>query len=131
MVKKYMDKCIEDAKKNGFVTTLYGRRRNLPDIHSSNSVVRGIAERNAINSPIQGTAADIIKIAMNRIHDQLTEKFKTKMILQVHDELVFDVYKPELEEIKKLVKQEMEQAARLSVPLEVEMGSGTNWLEAH
>jgi DNA polymerase-1 len=130
-VKEYMDKCIEEAKKTGYVTTLFGRRRYLPDIHSSNSVVRGIAERNAINSPIQGTAADIIKIAMNRIHVRLREEFKTKMILQVHDELVFDVYKPELENIKKLVKHEMENAISLSVPLEVEIDSGRNWLEAH
>jgi DNA polymerase-1 len=130
-VKRYMDSSIEEAKKKGYVSTLYGRRRNLPDIHSSNSVVRGIAERNAINSPIQGTAADIIKIAMNRIYNLLHWKYRTKMILQVHDELVFDVYLPELEEIKELVKTEMENAADLSVPLEVEMGIGNNWLEAH
>lgn len=130
-VKKYMDASIEEAKRKGYVSTLFGRKRNLPDIHSSNSVVRGIAERNAINSPIQGTAADIIKIAMNRIHDKLQGKFKTKMILQVHDELVFDVYQPELEEIKNIVQTEMENAAKLSIPLEVEIGIGKNWLEAH
>jgi DNA polymerase-1 len=126
-----MDSSIEEAKKNGYVSTLFGRIRNLPDIHSSNSVVRGIAERNAINSPIQGTAADIIKIAMNRINYLLHEKYRTKMILQVHDELVFDVYRREIEDIKTLVKNEMENAAQLSVPLEVEMGIGNNWLEAH
>ena len=130
-VKAYMDLSIEEAKKKGFVTTLYGRRRNLPDIHSSNSVVRGIAERNAINSPIQGTAADIIKIAMIKIHNLLSGKYKTRMILQVHDELVFDVYQPERDEIVAIVKEEMENAASLSVPLEVEIGYGNNWLEAH
>lgn len=130
-VKEYMDISIEEAKKKGWVSTLYGRRRNLPDIHSSNSVVRGIAERNAINSPIQGTAADIIKIAMNRIHTLLLGKYKTRMILQVHDELVFDVYQSELEEIISIVKEEMENAASLSVPLEVDIGYGKNWLEAH
>jgi len=115
----------------GYVSTLYHRKRYLPDIHSPNSVVRGIAERNAINSPIQGTAADIIKIAMIHIHEKLHKKYKTKMILQVHDELIFDVYKPELEEIQNMVKNEMENAADLSISLEVDMGYGNNWLEAH
>ncbi len=130
-VKEYMDKSIEEAKLKGYVSTLFGRIRYLPDIQSSNSVVRGIAERNAINSPIQGTAADIIKIAMIRIYKKLQNKYKTKMILQVHDELVFDVYKPELEEIKKMVKHEMENATTLNIPLVVEIGTGSNWLEAH
>jgi DNA polymerase-1 len=95
-------------------------------------VVRGVAERNAINAPIQGTAADIIKIAMAKIYKRFKqENIKGKMILQVHDELVFDVYKDELEKVKQLVKAEMESAAQLSVPLTVEMGTGTNWLEAH
>jgi len=130
-VKEYMDRSIENAKSAGYVTTLFGRRRYLPDIHSANSVVRGVAERNAINTPIQGTAADIIKIAMISIHRQLKNKYKTMMILQVHDELVFDVYKPELEQVKKLVKYEMENVVKLKVPLEVEIGTGKNWLEAH
>ncbi|MFA9290829.1 MAG: DNA polymerase, partial [Solirubrobacteraceae bacterium] len=98
----------------------------------SNQVVRGAAERNAINAPIQGSAADVIKIAMINIHHKLIEgNFKTKMLLQVHDELVFDVYKPELETIKTLVKTEMESAYSFQVPLEVDMGTGDNWLEAH
>lgn len=130
-VREYMDGCIEEAKEKGYVSTMYNRKRYLPDILSSNSIVRGIAERNAINSPIQGTAADIIKIAMIRIHKNLIDKYKTKMILQVHDELVFDVYKPEFEEIKKMVKHEMENSASLSVPLDVDIGYGENWLEAH
>ncbi len=130
-VRAYMEKSIENAKHQGYVATLYNRKRYLPDIQSHNSMIRGIAERNAINSPIQGTAADIIKIAMIRIHQRLSDKYRTRMILQVHDELVFDVYKPELEEIRELVKHEMEHAANLKVPLEVEIGSGENWLEAH
>ncbi len=130
-VKQYMEKSIGEAKSKGYVTTLYGRRRFLHDINSSNSVVRGVAERNAINSPIQGTAADIIKIAMIAIHHKLEKEYKTKMILQVHDELVFDVYKPELEEIKEMVRYEMENTAQLDVPLLVELGVGVNWLEAH
>lgn len=130
-VKLYMDKCITLAKEKGYVTTMFGRKRFLPDIHSANSVVRGFAERNAINSPIQGSAADIIKIAMVNIHRQLSKKFKTRMILQVHDELVFDVYKPELEEIKAIIISGMESAAKLKVPLVAEMGIGNNWLDAH
>lgn len=130
-VKTYMDKCIIDAKEKGYVETMFGRKRYLPDIQSANATVRGFAERNAINSPIQGSAADIIKIAMNNIMNALQGKYKTQMILQVHDELVFDVYKPELEEIKSLVKTEMEAAAKLRVPLTVDMGEGNNWLEAH
>ncbi len=131
MVKSYMDQCVENAKKNGFVETMYGRRRYLPDIHSANSMVRGFAERNAINSPIQGSAADIIKIAMIDIHKALQNNYKTQMILQVHDELVFDVYKPELEEIQKLVIDKMQTAAQLKVPLTVDYGTGQSWLEAH
>lgn len=130
-VKLYMDKCIADAKENGYVSTMLGRKRYLPDIQSANATVRGFAERNAINSPIQGSAADIIKIAMIQIMNTLHNKYKTKMILQVHDELVFDVYKPELEEIKILVKQEMENVTKLKLPLIVDIGIGENWLEAH
>ncbi len=130
-VKVYMDKCIEDAKEKGYVETMFGRKRYLPDVQSGNATVRGFAERNAINSPIQGSAADIIKIAMIKIMNKLQGKYKTKMILQVHDELVFDVYKPELEDIKALIKAEMESAAQLKVPLIVDMGVGNNWLVAH
>lgn len=108
------------------------RRRYLKDINSRNAVVRGAAERNAVNAPIQGSAADIIKLAMINIYDKLEAgKYKTKMLLQVHDELVFDVYKPELEDVSKLIKTEMEKAYQLSVPLDVDLGIGNNWLEAH
>ncbi len=130
-VMEYINRCIQEAKLTGYVTTLFGRRRYLPDINSANSIVRGVAERNAINSPIQGTAADIIKIAMINIHGKLMNDFKTKMILQVHDELVFDVYKPEFESVKNMVRFEMGDAIKLKVPLDVDMGSGNNWLEAH
>lgn len=131
-VKKYMDKSIGIAREKGYVETLMGRRRILKDIHSRNSVVRGMAERNAINAPIQGSAADIIKLAMVHIHQKINAgKFKTKMILQVHDELVFDVLKPELEEIQEIVINEMENVISLTVPLKVDYGVGNNWLEAH
>ena len=112
--------------------TVSGRRRYLKDINSQNAVVRGAAERNAVNAPIQGSAADIIKIAMINIHNRLlNDKFETKMLLQVHDELVFDVPKHEVEKVTPIIKQEMEQAFKLIVPLEVEVGLGDNWLEAH
>ncbi len=131
-VKKYMDDIVDKAKAQQYVETLFGRRRYLPDINSKNSTVRGFAERNAINSPIQGTAADIIKIAMIRIHNALKKSsLKSRMILQVHDELVFDAHKSEIDELKALVKENMMGAVDLAVPLEVEMGSGMNWLEAH
>ncbi|MCW3807573.1 DNA polymerase I [Plebeiibacterium marinum] len=131
-VKAYMDKSIEVAREQGFVETVFGRKRNLPDINSRNGVVRGMAERNAINAPIQGTAADIIKMAMVDIQKQLRDKhLKSRMILQVHDELNFDVAKDELEQVKKIVKESMENACKLSVPLSVDMGIGKNWHEAH
>lgn len=131
-VKEYMDKSIETARKNGFVKTLLGRKRYLADINSANSVVRGVAERNAINAPIQGTAADIIKIAMINIQARFDElDLKSKMIIQVHDELNFDVPVTELEQVKQITKQEMENALTIEVPLIVEMDSGKNWLEAH
>ena len=130
-VQEYMSGCIEEAKSKGYVETLFGRRRYLPDIHSANSIVRGVAERNAINSPIQGTAADIIKIAMIHIHSKLINEYKTRMILQVHDELIFDVYNPEMEAVTNLVRSEMENATTLQVPLVVDIGSGNNWMEAH
>jgi DNA polymerase-1 len=131
-LKSYIQDQIESARENGFVQTILGRRRYLKDINSANAIVRGAAERNAVNAPIQGSAADIIKIAMINIHKRLiAENWKSKMLLQVHDELVFDVHNSELEKIQPMIKQEMEQAVVLSVPLEVEIGMGTDWLEAH
>ncbi len=130
-VREYMDKSIDLTKKKGYAETIFGRRRYLKDINSANAFIRGMAERNAINAPLQGSAADIIKLAMVNIHKKLLEQYKTKMILQVHDELIFDVYRKELDEIKKIVKHEMENAVRLEVPLVVDMGTGDNWLEAH
>lgn len=131
-VKDYMDHSIEVAREKGYVETILGRRRYLRDINSKNAVVRGFAERNAINAPIQGSAADMIKVAMIKVHEQLnTLNFKTRMLLQVHDELVFDVYKPELEQIKPIIRESMSTAIQLSVPIEVEIGTGNTWLEAH
>ncbi|MGE0077790.1 MAG: DNA polymerase I [Bacteroidales bacterium] len=131
-VKNYMDSCVADAREKGWVTTIFNRKRYLPDINSNNGTIRGISERNAINAPIQGSAADIIKLAMINIHRELeSHNLQSKMIIQVHDELVFDVYKPELEKVKEIVKECMEGAIKLQVPLEVEMGIGNNWLEAH
>ncbi len=131
-IKEYMDNEINFARENGFVQTLLGRKRWLRDITSQNQTVRGFAERNAINAPIQGSAADMIKIAMINIHNELKkQKFKTKMLLQVHDELVFDVYKPELEKVKPIIEKLMQDALPLKVPVEVGMGVGVNWLEAH
>ncbi len=131
-VKRYMDESIAKAREQGYVTTMFGRRRYLRDIHSRNQVVRGNAERNAINAPIQGTAADIIKIAMVRIFDRLNAaKLASKMILQVHDELIFEVVPEELEKLKDIVLYEMTNAAKLDVPLKVDWGTGRNWLEAH
>ncbi|MFI1771081.1 DNA polymerase I [Thalassobellus citreus] len=131
-LRAYMSEQVDFARDNGYVQTVLGRRRYLKDIDSRNAVVRGAAERNAVNAPIQGSAADIIKIAMINIYNKLEAgDYKTKMLLQVHDELVFDVYKPELETIKTLVKTEMENAFVLDVPLDVEVGIGNDWLEAH
>jgi DNA polymerase-1 len=131
-LKSYMGEQVNFARDNGYVQTVLGRRRYLKDINGSNAIVRGAAERNAVNAPIQGSAADIIKIAMINIHKKLAEgNYKSKMLLQVHDELVFDIYKPELEELQKMIKSEMEQAYTMSVPLDVEVGLGENWLEAH
>lgn len=131
-VKTYMDSCIIKARGNGFVTTIFGRRRYLPDINSRNQVVRGNAERNAINAPIQGSAADIIKIAMVRIYERIKSgSFKSKMILQVHDELIFEVKENEFDDLKELVLKEMTNAVKLDVPLKVDCGTGRNWLEAH
>ncbi|NND11317.1 MAG: DNA polymerase I, partial [Flavobacteriaceae bacterium] len=131
-LRNYISDQVDFARDNGYVQTVLGRRRYLKDINSQNAVVRGAAERNAVNAPIQGSAADIIKIAMINVHDKLISGgYKTKMLLQVHDELVFDVYKPELDKMKSLIKTEMESAYELSVPLVVDMDMGNNWLEAH
>jgi DNA polymerase-1 len=128
----YMRETVDLARKQGYVETVTGRRRYLRDIRSANTMVRGAAERNAINAPIQGTAADMIKIAMINIHRELDErKLRTRMLLQVHDELVFDVYRPEEEQVRPLIAEKMRTAIKLEAPIEVEMGSGENWLEAH
>ncbi|MCL1932860.1 MAG: DNA polymerase I [Candidatus Azobacteroides sp.] len=131
-VREYMEKSIEKARQNGCVETIFHRKRFLPDINSRNSVVRGYAERNAINAPIQGSAADIIKVAMNQIHKRFQEeKLRSRMIMQVHDELNFNVFSDELGKVKEIVVYEMENAARLKVPLIADCGVGNNWLEAH
>lgn len=131
-VKEYMDKSISVARTNNYVETVFGRKRYLPDINSRNTTVRGYAERNAINAPIQGSAADIIKVAMNRIFDRFErENIKSKMILQVHDELNFNVESNELDKVQKVVIEEMENAYKLAVPLKADCGKGKNWLEAH
>ena len=131
-LKSFMSSQVDFARENGYVETISGRRRYLKDINSANAIVRGGAERNAVNAPIQGSAADIIKIAMINIHKKLTaEHWKSKMLLQVHDELVFDVHNSELESIQPMIKHEMENAFKMAVPLDVEIGWGKNWLEAH
>ncbi len=131
-IKLFMDQQIELARNQGFVQTIKGRKRYLKDINSANAVVRGMAERNAINAPIQGSAADIIKIAMINIYRQLNKRqLKSKMVLQVHDELNFDTLKNELEQIKEIVKTEMENAVDIGVPLTIEMNAADNWLDAH
>lgn len=131
-VKEYMDRSIQVARENGYVETIFHRKRFLPDINSRNAVVRGYAERNAINAPIQGSAADIIKVAMSLIYRRLqSNNLKAKMILQVHDELNFSVPEAEKEIIQKIVIEEMERAYRMLVPLKADFGWGKNWLEAH
>ena len=129
-----MDDQINFAKEHEYVETLMGRRRYLRDINSSNFTVRGYAERNAINSPIQGTAADMIKLAMIKIHNEMNQnKYESKMILQVHDELIFDAVMDETQELEKLILNCMKYALKLpnDVPVEAEIGKGKNWLEAH
>ncbi|MEM9937158.1 MAG: DNA polymerase, partial [Bacteroidota bacterium] len=131
-VKAYMDESITSAKKTGYSETYFGRRRYLADINSRNGTIRANAERNAINSPIQGTAADIIKLAMIAIHKEMAaKKLKSRMVLQVHDELVFDVHKPELETVEELVRRNMLGVVDMEVPMEVEVGTGHTWLAAH
>jgi len=131
-LRNYMAAQVDFARDNGYVETILKRRRYLKDINSRNAIVRGAAERNAVNAPIQGSAADIIKIAMINIFRRFeNEGFISKMLLQVHDELVFDVHKDELDSIKPIIKYEMENAFKMIVPLNVEIGIGKNWLEAH
>ena len=131
-VHDYMEQAKQKARQQGYVTTLFGRRRYLPDINSANATVRGFAERNAINAPIQGTAADIIKVAMIRIHNRFKQEgIRSKMILQVHDELNFSVYSEEKEQVERIVLEEMQNAIALKVPLVADSGFGSNWLEAH
>jgi DNA polymerase-1 len=136
-LKSYMANQVDFARENGYVQTVLGRRRYLKDINSANMMVKSGAERNAVNAPIQGSAADIIKIAMINIHKKLTSTnpdgsgWKSKMLLQVHDELVFDVHNSELERIQPMIKYEMENAFIMDVPLDVEIGAGKDWLEAH
>jgi len=131
-LRDYIAKQIDFARENGYVETILGRRRYLKNINSRNAVVRSADERNAVNAPIQGSAADIIKIAMIRLQEIFKkEKFKSKMLLQVHDELVFDVHKDEMETVKPIIKDEMERAYSMTIPLIVDLGEGQNWLEAH
>jgi DNA polymerase-1 len=131
-IRKYMDETIIFAREHGYVETVTGRRRYIRDIRSSNNTLRGAAERNAINAPIQGTAADMIKIAMINIHRELMARnLKTRMLLQVHDELVFELFMAEEKEVCALVEEKMKTAIALEVPIVVELGVGENWLEAH
>jgi DNA polymerase-1 len=131
-IRKYMDDTIGFARKQGYVETVTGRRRYIRDIRSLNNTVRSAAERNAINAPIQGTAADMIKLAMIHIHREFTQRnLKTRMLLQVHDELVFDLYRPEENEVRPIIKEKMRTAIALDVPISVEIGVGKNWLDAH
>jgi DNA polymerase I len=131
-MKDYMNNVINLAREQGYVETIMKRRRYLRDINSRNQAVRGFAERNAINAPVQGSAADMIKIAMIQIHDAFIErKFKSKMVLQVHDELLFDVYPDEVEAVKEVVYNKMKNAISMSIPIEIEIGTGKNWLDAH
>ena len=131
-IKNYMEKTLAFARKNQYVETILGRKRLIKDINSSNAVVRGYAERYAINAPIQGSAADLIKVAMVNIFNDFNQNnLKSKMIMQVHDELVFDVYKPELEIVEQIVAQQMKHCIPFTVPIEIEMNTGMNWLEAH
>jgi DNA polymerase-1 len=131
-IQDFMRKTIADADRKGYVTTMKGRRRYMPQIHSTNRQLREFAERTSINTPIQGSAADMIKIAMIDIHRAIkTKNLNSKMILQVHDELVFEVPKEEVDQMNALIKEGMENALKLRVPVKVEIGSGRNWLEAH
>ena len=130
-IKEFLDDTVKHAKEMGYVVTLFGRRRPVPELSSSNFQQRSFGERVAMNAPIQGTAADIIKIAMVGVNRRLKEqKLKSRLVLQVHDELLIEAYIPELPEVEKILKEEMEQAASLDVPLEIDMHTGENWYEA-
>ncbi|MGB3364631.1 MAG: DNA polymerase, partial [Thermodesulfobacteriota bacterium] len=129
-VQQYIEKSILDAQTKGYAETILGRRRPIPELQSNNRALRGFGERTAMNTPIQGSAADIINIAMIRINEKMVD-YKSSLILQVHDELLFEVKKDELKKLSKMVKEEMEGAWRLIVPIKVDMGSGDNWAEAH
>ncbi|MDE6674926.1 MAG: DNA polymerase I, partial [Acetatifactor sp.] len=131
-VKEYLDRLVADAKEKGYITTMYGRRRPIPELSSSNFMQRSFGERVAMNSPIQGTAADIIKIAMIRVWKELRRAgLNSKLILQVHDELVIETRQEEIEQVKQILEESMKQAAQLAVPLEVDLHTGENWYEAH
>ena len=131
-VKEFLDKSVKDAKEKGYVTTLFHRRRPVPELNSGNFMQRSFGERVAMNSPIQGTAADIIKIAMIRVNERLrAEKRKARLILQIHDELLIEAEPSEVEDVKKLLAEEMVNAVNLSVAMEVDMNTGNNWYEAH
>jgi len=130
-VREFIDRTIEEVRQSGMAKTLLGRRRPIPDMHSRNPTARGFAERTAVNTPLQGTAADLIKVAMIRIHNIFEEqKMRARMLLQVHDELIFEAPPDEMEAVKALVKTEMESVYKLSVPLLVEVSSGLNWRDA-
>ncbi len=129
-VKEYIEKSISDAQSKGYAETILGRRRPIPELQSNNRGLRGFGERTAMNTPIQGSAADIINIAMIRINEKLSD-YNSRMILQVHDELLFEVKNEELDKLSAMVKQEMENAWELIVPIKVDIGSGSNWAEAH
>jgi DNA polymerase-1 len=131
-VKKFMDECVMKAREKGYAETICGRRRFLKNINSSNRVVRQFEERVAVNMPIQGSAADMIKLAMINIHNELNKmKARSKMVLQVHDELIFDLHKNEVDEVTAMVKEKMATSLPMKVPIEVETGIGENWLDAH
>jgi DNA polymerase-1 len=130
-VKKFLDRTVEDAKKNGYVTTMFGRRRPIPELSSSNFMQRSFGERVAMNSPIQGTAADIMKIAMIRVWERLhRENLKSRLLLQVHDELLIETKRQEEEQVRRILTEEMQQAATLAVTLEIDLHTGENWYEA-
>jgi DNA polymerase-1 len=130
-VQKYMDEIIKSARNDGYVTTIMNRRRYIPEVSSSNFNVRSLGERFAMNTPIQGSAADIIKVAMVKVYNSLKERnLKSKLILQVHDELILEVFKDEMEEVRDIVKDNMENAVKLNVPLEADVNTGINWFEA-
>ena len=131
-ISSYIEDTLISARENGYVETIFGRKRYLPDINSKNGTVRALAERNAINAPIQGTSADIIKLAMIKTDRRIRQEgLQSKMILQIHDELVFDTTPDEVEKLEAIVREEMENVIELSIPLTVECNHGHNWLEAH